>query len=164
MIRELITSIQGMSTVHQMLSKAEWAPIALSDLAIQIISSVLNMTVEKPVHFSVSPSAVTVRPELANNLALILNELTLNFSKHVIPVRPDSTIEVRIHTSADDVILEYLDDGPGFPSAVLKDGRYNTGLYLVQEMTTQTLKGTMELLNSQGACIRLIFKTKAGDA
>lgn len=164
MIHELVASIQGMSTVHRMLSETEWAPIALSDLVIQIISSVLNMTVEKPVPFTVSPSALRIGPARANSLALIINELTLNFSKHVIPVMPDAQIEVRIAQQDDDIQIEFSDNGPGFPNAVSEHGAHNTGLYLVREMVNQNLKGELKLLNTNGACIRLRFNAKAGEA
>jgi two-component sensor histidine kinase len=163
MTNNLITSIQGMATVHQILSATEWAPIAISDLAIQIIASVLNMTVESPVKYTVTPSGVTINPEKANSLALILNELILNFSKHVIEHIPDAEIMIDINEKNGEIIIEYSDTGTGFPNNVLERKQYSTGLFLVSEMVKKDLLGSVLFFNQHGAHVRISFKSKSGE-
>jgi len=157
MIHDLITSIQGMATVHQLLSASEWAPVAVSDMAVQIIASVLNMTVAEPVKFNVLPSGLTVGPEQANSIALIVNELTLNFSKHVVEFSPEAQIDVSITGDKDRIKFEFSDTGKGFPEAVLDGKQYNTGLYLISEMVKRNLKGSLNLFNEKGAHISITF-------
>ena len=70
-MQDLITRVQGLSTVHTLLSAAEWAPLSLSELARQIIASALQiLPPDQWVSIEVSPSAVRVTPQQANNLAL----------------------------------------------------------------------------------------------
>jgi two-component sensor histidine kinase len=162
-IHELVTSIQGMSTVHQMLSAAEWSPLALSDLAIRIISSVLNITVDKHIPFDVTPSAITVIPSQANSIALVINELTINFTKHALPVKGHARIRVTINEKNGNIVFRFSDDGPGFPEPVVKENRHSTGLYLVTEIVKNNLKGDIKLESRAGAQIEITFPSISGE-
>ena len=78
-MQDLTNRVQGLATVHRMLSVTEWAPLLLSELAGQIISLALQaLPQDKRVSVDVAASPVQVTPKQANNLALVFNELTTN--------------------------------------------------------------------------------------
>jgi two-component sensor histidine kinase/DNA-binding response OmpR family regulator len=158
-MRDLTNRVQGMIVVHNMLSAAEWAPLPLSELATQVIGSALHILPrDKYVSVDVSPSPIRVTPKQANSLALVINELATNVAKHALPERDTAHIAVRIAREDDAALLEFRDDGPGYPEEVLNLGRYDVGLALVQEIATQDLGGEVTLHNDQGAVTTIRFK------
>jgi two-component sensor histidine kinase len=59
-------------------------------------------------------------------------------------------------TAVDDtLLLEYRDDGPGYPTDVIAGERLSTGMSLARELVQGTLRGTLRLLNDGGAVARL---------
>jgi two-component sensor histidine kinase len=155
---DLINRIQGLATVHQMLSAAEWSPLLLSELAEQVIGSALGaLPVDKYVSVEVSPSPVRVRPKDANNLALVVNELTTNSCKYAWPERQSGRIAIRIGRQGDLVALEYRDDGLGYPEEVLRLERHSVGWKLIQTVVGHSLQGEVSLHNDRGAVTTVRF-------
>ena len=82
-MQDLVNHVQGLATVHSMLSASNWKPLALSDLAGQIIRATLqSVPLSKYVSVNVFPSPVRVTSKQADSLALIINELATNTTKH----------------------------------------------------------------------------------
>jgi PAS domain S-box-containing protein len=158
-MQDLINRIQGLATVHQLLSHSEWSPLLLSELTGHIIHSVVrgipsdrHMTVE------VSPSPVRVTAAQATSLALIVNELATNAVKYALPAGRTTRLSVSIGAQDDTVHLEFRDNGPGYPQEVLGLERHNVGLYLVQTLVRDDLRGELTLTNDQGAVTTIRFK------
>jgi two-component sensor histidine kinase len=105
----------------------------------------------------VSPSTARVAAKQANSLALILNELTTNAAKYAASEDRTAHIGVRI-VSDGDTLIEFRDDGPGFPDDVLRLERHNVGLYLVKLLVRDDLRGDCTLHNDGGAVITIRFK------
>ncbi len=71
----MINRIQGLATVHHLLSEAEWSPLPVGKLAGLVINSALQaLPAGNRVSVDVSPSSIQVTPKLANSLALIIND------------------------------------------------------------------------------------------
>jgi two-component sensor histidine kinase/DNA-binding NarL/FixJ family response regulator len=160
-IRELITRVQGLSTVHTLLSASEWAPLSLSTLAIQVIRSALDMI--KPgqrVTINVAPAPVRVTSDQAHHLALIINELTTNTAKHALGGRDTAHIDVHIETHGDRIHFEFRDDGPGYPEDILRLNHYNVGFELITNIVHRSLRGKLSLSNDGGAVAFIDFKAK----
>lgn len=173
---DLITRIEGLATVHQMLSASHWAPLRLSELARQIIQSVVQaLAADRPVLIGVTDSVpVYVSPKQANSLAMVINEMATNTIKYAITTRQAVSISLNISVSegdhsienqqdssgdhADIVVLEYRDNGPGFPEEVLRAGRHNVGIYLIHNIVRRDLQGQVTLDNDNGAVIMVQFK------
>lgn len=160
---DLINRIQGVATVHHMLSASEWAPLLLSELVEQVIGSTLKaLPPEKHVSAQVSPSTVQVAPKQANDLALVLNELTTNSIKYAWSEGQTGRIRVSIDCeeeadSPDMVVLEFRDDGPGYPDEVLRLEGYNVGWRLIQSIVGRGLRGEISLHNDGGAVTIIRF-------
>jgi GAF domain-containing protein len=155
-LRSLSGRVQGLATVHSLLSASEWTPLSLSELTIQVIRSSLQMLPrEKRVSVDVAPSPVHVTPDQAHNLGLVINELATNTVKHTLQDRDMARVAVRAvfdETAAVRAVsLEFRDDGPGYPEEVLRLERCNVGLDLVQNLVRKSLRGDLSLYNDRGA-------------
>ena len=168
--RDLINRIQGLATVHSLLSASEWAPLSLTDLAQQLIRSSLQaLPPEAHVEIAVSPSPVRVSPDQAHNLALILYELVTNTIKYGLSGRTAGRITVDVAQDNGTIELVYGDDGPGYPEEIVqgKSVQGNVGFHLINNLVKRSLRGTLELRNrsqgegdGQGAVAVLTFSSE----
>jgi len=158
--KNLTNRLQGLATVHELLSSSEWAPLPLSELSAQVIRSALQTLPRgKSIHVEVDPSPVRVTSDQAHNLGLVINELATNTVKHSLRERDTGQIAVHITLKDDTVLLKFRDDGPGYPEEVLQSKQYNAGLELIQNITRKTLRGEVSLCNDQGAVALLQFRS-----
>jgi two-component sensor histidine kinase len=157
-MQDLINRIHGLATVHRLLSTANWSPLLLSELTTKVIHSALQaLPLDKHVIVEVASSPIQVAPKLANTLALVVNELTTNTIKYAWPDSQMGHITVRIDEEEGMVLLEFRDDGPGFPAEVLQMERHNVGWELIQTLVYQGLRGEITLHNNQGAVTTICF-------
>ncbi len=156
--------VRGMASTHELLSAAGWNPLPLSQLAKQIVHlAVGSMPSARRVEIDVSDSDVTVTPEQATSLALVLHELATNSLKHAYMGR--ETVRMRVEVERDGgrgvgvgrVRLAHRDDGPGFPAAVLQGHEENVGLYLIKHIVDGNLRGELKLRNDGGAIAEVTF-------
>jgi PAS domain S-box-containing protein len=164
-IHGLIGRVQGLATVHNLLSASEWTPLQLSTLAAEVVQTTLKtLPYHKQVTVQLTPSPIYVTPKQANHLALILNELTTNTIKYALAERNMAQITIQITLEPADLAtqnrnslpkqtirLEFRDDGPGYPDEVLNSNHHQVGLYLIQTIVKQDLGGQLRLYNDQGA-------------
>jgi PAS domain S-box-containing protein len=153
--------IRGLLQVHQMLSDAHWSPMRLSDLAERVIRAALVAVPRgRAVSVTVRPSAVQISPRQAGSMAMVLNELAVNTAKHALEGRAEANIVVGAGMEGAIICLEYWDDGPGYPEAVLNEGGGNVGMHLVRQLVSETLRGTVDFSNKDGAVAVLRIKTE----
>jgi len=161
-IEDMVSRLQGLATVHGMLSASEWAPLRLSELARQVIHSAWQMIPhDKHMSVDVAPSPVMVTADQAHNLALVINELATNTIKHTLQERDTAQITVRTRLDGDKVLLEFRDDGMGYPEDVLHLERHSVGLDLVQNIVRKSLRGELSLHNDHGAVTTMHIKAEA---
>jgi PAS domain S-box-containing protein len=160
--------IQGMVTVHEMLSASEWRPLPLSDLATEVIHTTLRALASHDIAVEISHQPVKVDHKQASSLALILHELVSNTVKYAIcPAEVEDTIPpyraritVEIASNDENITLIYQDNGPGYPADVLQMTRHDVGLYLIQRLVKKNLRGTLALSNTandEGAITEIHF-------
>ena len=158
-IQDLIGRVQGLATVHNLLSASKWSPLPLNELISRVIhASLQTMPPNKHIAVDVSPSTIQIKPKQANNLALIINELVTNTVKYALAGQSLAEIKVVISSNEDMVNLEFRDNGPGYTEAVLHSDQHNVGMYLVQTLVRQDLQGQLELYNDHGAVTMIRFK------
>jgi PAS domain S-box-containing protein len=163
-IENISRRIEGLLEIHTLLSETGWGPVNLSQIAEQIVLSVLKtLPAGRRITVSVDPSPVEISPRQANNLALVITELATNTIKHSLNERRATWISIQSWKKGNLIHLEYRDNGPGYPEDVLRMERYNVGLYLIQRLAVQTLRGTLQLANNDGAIARLVFQVEEKD-
>jgi two-component sensor histidine kinase len=161
-IQDLISRVQSLATVHGLLSASEWEPLLLSELTAQVIRSALQVLPrDKRASVDVTPSPVRVTSEQAHHLALVINELATNTIKHGLRERDTVHISARIGLDNHKVLLEFRNDGPGYPEEVLRLERHDVGLDLVQKIVCKNLRGELSLYNDRGAVAVIRFEAKA---
>ena len=165
MMQDLINRVQGLTTVHDMLSASGWAPLSLSDLTMRLIQSALQMLPRgKRVSVDVTPSPIRVTPDQAHNLALVINELATNTVKYTLHERHAAQITVSIGLDDDagtrTVLFEFRDDGPGYPEEILRLERHSVGLDLMQNIVRKSLRGELSLHNERGAVAVIRFEAQ----
>jgi two-component sensor histidine kinase len=160
--QNLVSRLNGLAAVHNLLSAAEWQPLELSGLAGQVIHASQQMLPrDKQVVIDVAPSPVRVTPDQAHPLALVINELAINTVKHALAGRDRAHITVRITRQDDTLALEFRDDGPGYPQEVVQAKRHRVGVYLLQNLVRSNLRGELSLYNDGGAVTVIRFPAKA---
>jgi len=151
--------VQGLVTVHDLLSDSHWQPLPLDSLLRAIVDGAVRMAPSTcPVTATVGPSSVHVSPREANTLALVVNELAMNTVKHALQEGRPTRISVRIAKEGEQAVITYRDDGPGYPDAVRTWTEYGHGLSLVRNMVKQELEGELVLDSDRGAVTTIRFR------
>jgi len=159
MMQELANRVQGLATVHDLLSASEWTPLPLMTLARQIVYACLQtLTGNKHITLKVTPSPIEITPNQAHSLALVINELATNAVKYAWPSQDKGKINIRSTLEDDMIVFEFRDDGCGYPEDVLKQKRSNIGFELIGNIVRRGLKGEITLSNKQGAITTIRFK------
>ena len=157
----IASRIDGLLSVHKLLSSSQWGPIPVTRLAETIIARVASAVAgDARVRLEVSPSSVEVSPRQASSLALVFNELATNTMKHALRGRSAALIRVSSCLEGDTIRIEYTDDGPGYPEDVLGGKRTSTGMHLVDQLVTGTLRGRLELQEGGGALAVMHIKVE----
>jgi len=152
--------IESLATAHRMLAASRWRPLLLCDLCRELIrAAIQGMSPQKEVKLEIAPSRVQVDSEQAHHLALVINELATNASKHAPAGRQELRIRVEIGEDQGKVRVVFRDDGPGFPEEVLagSSDRAGIGLDLVQGIVRRSLRGMIQLKNEGGAVVTITF-------
>jgi len=163
-IQDLITRVRGLATVHTLLSASEWQPLNLSYLVNQVIHATLQTLPRRmEVIVNVPSSQLQVTPRQANSLALVINELATNAVKYALPGQDTCRIDVTITTEDKQLCLEFRDDGPGYPDDVMQLESRNIGLYLINNIVENELRGQINIDNDKGAVVTITFKHEMGE-
>lgn len=161
---DLISRVQGLATVHSLLSASQWSPLLLCDLVRYVIRSTLRaLPSDQTVAVDIAPVSVRVTPEQAHNLALVINELTTNMVKHALAVIDETArLTVRIGREGDTVYLQFRDNGPGYPEEMLQSDieYHNVGFEIIRNIVQKNLEGDLSLNNDEGAVAMVRFKSK----
>ncbi len=158
-LEELANRVQGLATVHDLLSASEWSPLPLSTLAKQIVYACLQtLTIDKQILVKVTPSPIEVNPNQAHGLALVINELATNAVKYAWPNQDQGQITIHISYDEEMIVFEFRDDGQGYPEDVLSRERRNIGFELIGNIVRRGLKGELILDNNAGAVTTIRFK------
>jgi len=157
-LEEMTCRIQGMATVHSMLTATEWAPLSLDELVERVIRGTQQIASRrKQVFVNVPPCSVEVTPDEAHSLSMVINELATNSLKYATGEGISVSIEVQIAVENGTIHLLFRDDGEGYPASVLKDEHDSLGLYLVQNIVGRELSGQVEFATDRGAVTSIRF-------
>jgi PAS domain S-box-containing protein len=161
-IKELVWRISSLLTVHRLLSSSEWKPLPLTRLCESIIQGTLKgLTAIRSIHLDISPSAIEVDSDQAHALAMVLNELSTNVIKYAMGERDALHITITIQQVGNEIELWFQDDGPGFPEALLQEEvsrrSSSIGMSLLQGLVARNLRGSLCLMNNNGALARITF-------
>lgn len=161
LLNELIGRIQGLSTVHSMLSASGWKPIRCSELCRKIIGGAMtSIHFNKDYNIKIQESEIEISSTQAHHLTLVLNELATNTMKHSKNNGEILEISVIITRSNGQINIAYKDNGCGYPESILKGDRSkaNIGFGLIKGIVEQSLQGDLEIRNDNGAVTEIKFE------
>ena len=158
-LEELQGRIDGLLTVHSLLSSVNWQPLKLNALCDQIVRGVLKSS-PKEVVLSVSPSGVMVDSNQAHNLTLVLNELATNSLKYAIAGTSLPHIDINISEAEGKVCISFRDNGPGFPEAIISGSLQGAGIGfdLITGIVRKSIRGSISFWNDKGAVSEICFE------
>ncbi len=163
---DLIGRVEGLSTVHSMLSSSGWQALLLTELCEQVIHAALQgVPLKKEISVDVKSSSIRVSSNQAHHLTLVINELTTNAIKHALGKRKPVEIQVEIFSDDHMTRIIFKDNGPGYPDEMLRDGlrHANVGFELIFGIVKESLRGNVFLENDNGARTTIVFKSKTAD-
>ncbi len=156
-VLDLTRRVEGLAVVHGMLSSSQWAPLRLDELAERVLQSALQSVPPGRLQVQVQPSPVRVSSNQAHTVALVVNELGLNVAKYALQEHSCQILVEIAPADENQVALVLHDNGPGYPREVLDRQRSGTGLELVRNLVTRTLRGQLVLRNEAGAVTEIRF-------
>ncbi|TGK95531.1 PAS domain S-box protein [Leptospira brenneri] len=118
-------------------------------------------TYPKNIVFEFLPaSGIIVKPEIANNLGIILNELICNSVKHSFRQVDYGTIDVQIQQLEDQIVFVYKDDGEPLPDTFsLENSDAGFGIKLMNLLVLQ-LRGKVNVTPGQRVQFELSFPNR----
>lgn len=159
-LKNLTGRIEGLSTVHSMLSAANWHPLEIKQLCEQVILAVIRgLPSDSLIKLEVNCVELKINSNQAHHLAMILNELATNTVKYGITDNKEGLITIDVKEWDGKFHLVYKDNGPGFPEPVLQGdpSMISTGFELIRGIITQSLDGEYTIKNEEGASVEILF-------
>ncbi|MBC8318787.1 MAG: PAS domain S-box protein [Desulfobulbaceae bacterium] len=165
-MHDLVSRIQGLATVHSLLSAGEWQPLALDHLCREIIKVALSTLPQgEKAHLDIQKTNIKIGSDQAHHLALVVNELATNAVKHALTEGNPLQLEVRIRerdTGITDLI--FRDNGPGYPREILAgdNSSGSMGVEIIKGIISSNLHGNVNFNSDNGAVTTLSFKVSVG--
>ncbi len=148
-------NVQALGVIHDVLTKeAKGGGDQETLSAREVLEKLLSMLVQtlgsdRPVKFQLEDVRIPGRQ--VTSLALVTNELVANALKH-----GKGRTDLCFRTAEGQVILEVLDDGPGFPDGFDPTKAANTGLELIENISRWDLGGETSYTNRAEGGARVI--------
>jgi PAS domain S-box-containing protein len=159
-LRDLISRIRGLATVHSMLSARNWQPLEINQLCEQLIQAIIiGLPVNHKVMLNIDQSSLKINSNQAHHLTLVINELATNSVKYGLNDNSNGSIEVKIQELDGKIQLIFRDNGPGYPESMINGDfvNVNIGFELIRGIVTQSLDGELLLRNEGGAVTEILF-------
>ena len=160
----LSARLQGLSRVHSLLSGSRWQPLPVDRLVHGVVEATCRAMAPDARVDVCAIDQVHVTSAQAQQLALVLGELTLNSLTHG-QMGPAPLLYASVRTWGNDIELEYRDTGIGYPEdALTQSPPWGSGLELADQITHHSLRGRTERRNAGGAVMTLLFPREQGSS
>jgi two-component sensor histidine kinase len=122
------------------------------------------MNPDKQLKIVLNGPSLLLPAQQATSCALIINELLQNAVEHGYADRDHGTIQINLNESAEETVIEIIDDGAGFPAGFDLERDSNLGLQIVRTLVKEDLRGDLAFENGNGVHARLSFPRKRVEA
>lgn len=152
-LEELTLRVQSISDLYSLLYRTNsFYEVELKTYCDIVIESMFNFATD--VAFDRDIEKISIAPNNAARIGMILVELLTNSIKYAFPERTQKTIRVEIRKSDSKLKLVVSDDGVGMPPGFDIGKASSMGLHLVDLMVTQ-LHGTIGIESKNGTKISI---------
>ena len=150
-LRESVERIQSIALVHDLLTQDEDVQtVDMNALARRLVPMVVRGGAGEKVKLELKVAPVPLSSKMATNLALILNELASNASKHAFAGREGGRFSVVLEPANGGLLLQVTDDGPGLPAGFSISRNANVGLQVVRTLAERDLAGKLSFTSGSG--------------
>jgi two-component sensor histidine kinase/putative methionine-R-sulfoxide reductase with GAF domain len=152
-LREAISRIQAIATVHDLLSDEERLGGITVDIIARHVAEDAYSTLIPPhlsVHFEIEPTELTIPSRQATILSLAINELISNAISHGFKDRTKGAIRFRAWRNRTIASIEVFNDGHRVPEGFNPAESTGLGMRIVQRLVTSDLRGDFAI-RSDGA-------------
>ena len=167
-IREAISRIQAIATVHDLLSDEERLGGTTVDIIARHVAEDAYSTLIPPhlsVEFEIEPTELTVPSRQATILSLAINELISNAISHGFKDRIKGSIRFRAWRNRNIASIEVFNDGHRVPEGFNPAQSTGLGMRIVQRLVTSDLRGDFAIRSdSAGTTARISFPLAGGEA
>jgi two-component sensor histidine kinase len=165
-IREIRMRIGTLALVHEIAYLAKTPEsINMRDFLHRCSSRVIDEFKCEPGRINVTITAENIQVALnqAVPCSLIVNELLMNSIRHAFPGNRHGEIKIGFSIAKGNYVLEYSDDGIGFPEGMHPQQAETGGLFLIHGLASQ-IRGTVESKTRPGTQYTLTFPAGTGGA
>jgi two-component sensor histidine kinase len=158
-LQETTNRILSISVVHDFLAREDEANnVSIREIAQRIVTEVTRgvLDPEKRLSFAVEGEDIWLPTQQATSCALIINELLQNAVEHGFATQAEGRVTVRIGETADQHLVEVIDNGAGLGADFNPGALPSLGLQIVQTLVREDLKGRIELQNVDGSGVRAV--------
>ena len=154
-LADIDNSIIAISTVHRQLYKdSDLEHVNFQPIAEHIVHSLLTQQ-EMATSIEAGIAAdVIIAQQQSTTLALIFNELVTNSIKYAFRQQKNGKITLVVTQQKHQLLLEYCDNGTGYPAGFLKKKTPGFGRVMLEGLAKQ-LRGKIVFYNKGGACCTL---------
>lgn len=159
-LKDMEARLAGLAAIHNMLSMNGWRPLGLGELCRVLIRKTMDLAgIPCEIDITTNQGDVLVPPSQGHHLTLIINELTSNAIRHGCFHNTPMAIRIGIASHASGISLTFTDNGPGYPKAILHNpsSSRGSGLLIIHDLATSSLRGSFTLSNNSGASACLTF-------
>jgi len=159
---ESVNRILSVAVVHEFLTHDESSEINIKEVSQSILREVTTGTMDpnKQLKIVLNGPSLLLPAQQATSCALIINELLQNAVEHGYADRAQGTIQINLNESAEETVIEIIDDGAGFPTGFDLERDSNLGLQIVRTLVKEDLRGQLCFENGQGVRARVSFPRK----
>ncbi|HLQ33673.1 MAG TPA: histidine kinase N-terminal domain-containing protein [Chloroflexota bacterium] len=163
---ESVNRILSVAVVHEFLSHDESSEINIKEVGQSILREVTTGTLDpdKQLKIVLNGPSLRLPAQQATSCALIINELLQNAVEHGYAERNQGTIQIKLNESAEETVIEIIDDGVGFPAGFDLERDSNLGLQIVRTLVKEDLHGQLSFENGHGVHARVSFPRKRVEA
>jgi PAS domain S-box-containing protein len=159
-LRESMERVQAIALVHDLLSQDE--DVQTADVR-AVLERLAPMALQNSgpcsenVHLTMEVPSLRLSSKKITTLALIVNELVSNASKHAFHGGRRGSLSVSLRQESEELVLRVRDDGPGLPSGFQVETGAHVGLSVVRILAQRDLDGSFVLKNQAGVLAEVRF-------
>ena len=161
-LKENVGRVQSIASIHDILTHdADDMRSVDSSVLLERLRSNLTalMPAGKSIDIVLEGDSISLDPETATTVALVVNELVTNAMRHGYPEKNTGTVAISVCKGALIHTIIVSDDGCGFDPSQVREG--SLGLFLVRATVQDKLKGKLHIASSpEGTKVSFDFRSE----
>ena len=161
-LKENVGRVQSIASIHDILTHdADDMRSVDSSVLLERLRTNLTalMPAGKSIDIVLEGDSISLDPETATAVALVVNELVTNAMRHGYPEKNAGTVAISVCKGALIHTIIVSDDGCGFDPSQVREG--SLGLFLVRATVQDKLKGKLHIASSpEGTKVSFDFKNE----